>query len=68
MNAIDFANSSMTWLPHDNGNIARIQLDAAGTLIDGKTGKSEHFCLIAPCRAKRMYLDTPLFQLPNYEF
>ncbi len=68
MNAIDFANSYMTWLPHDNGNIARIQLDAACTLIDEKSGEREQFYLIAPCRAERMYLDTPLFQLPNYEF
>lgn len=68
MNAIDFANSYMTWLPHDNGNIARIQLDAACTLLDDKSGKSEQFYLIAPCRAERMYLDTALFQLPNYEF
>lgn len=68
MNAIDFANSYMTWLPHDNGNIARIQLDAACTLIDDNTGKHTHYYLIAPCRAERMYLDTPLFQLPNYEF
>jgi hypothetical protein len=68
MNAIDFANSYMTWFPAERGNIARIQLDAACTLIDENTGKSEQFYLIAPCRAERMYLDTPLFQLPNYEF
>ena len=68
MHAIDFANSYMTWFPHGQGNIARIQLDAACTLIDEKTGKREQFYLIAPCRAERMYLDTPLFQLPNYEF
>jgi hypothetical protein len=69
MNAIDFANSYMTWFPQErSGNIARIQLDAACTLLDEKTGKSEQFYLIAPCRAERMYLDTPLFQLPNYEF
>jgi hypothetical protein len=68
MNAIDFANSYMTWLPHDAGNIARIQLDAACTLLDEKTGMTQQFYLIAPCRAERMYLDTPLFQIPNYEF
>lgn len=68
MNAIDFAHSYMTWLPYDQGNIARIQLDAACTLIDDGTGQAEHFYLIAPCRAERMYLDTPLFQMPNYEF
>jgi hypothetical protein len=68
MNAIDFANSYMTWFPEGRGNIARIQLDAACTLIDEKTGKTEQFYLIAPCRAERMYVETPLFQMPNYEF
>ena len=52
MNTIDFANSYMTWFPHDQGNIARIQLDAACTLIDEKSGKSEQYYLIAPCRAE----------------
>ena len=65
MHLIDFANSYMTWFPHDGGNIARIQLDAACTISDAGTGTSETFYLIAPCRAERMYLDTPLFQLPN---
>ncbi len=69
MNAIDFSNSYMTWFPQNKGeNIARIQLDAACTLIDDKTGASKQFYLIAPCRSERMYLDTPLFQMPNYEF
>lgn len=68
MDIIDFANSYMTWFPRNEGNIARIQLDAACTLLDEQTGASETFYLIAPCRAERMYLDTPLFQLPNYEF
>lgn len=68
MNIIDFANSYMTWFPQGGGNIARIQLDAACTVLDERTGASETFYLIAPCRAERMYLETPLFQLPNYEF
>lgn len=69
MNAIDFANSYMTWFPHEkSANIARIQLDAACTLLDEKSGQRDQFYLIAPCRAERMYLDAPLFQLPNYEF
>jgi hypothetical protein len=58
----------MTWFPQERGNIARIQLDAACTLTDDRSGKSETYYLIAPCRAERMYLDTPLFQMPNYEF
>lgn len=68
MTIIDFANSYMTWFPHDDGNIARIQLDAACTLIDERNGTRETFYLIAPCRAELMYLDMPLFQVPNYEF
>ena len=65
---IDFANSYMTFFGKQGGNIARIQLDAACTLIDEARGVSEIFYLIAPCRSERMYLDTPLFQMPNYEF
>ena len=75
MNAIDFANSYMTWLPArvqnptvDQANIARIQLDAACTLFDVRLETSETFYLVAPCRAERMYVDTPLFLMPNYEF
>ena len=79
MNAIDFANSYMTWFPSeqqpasgtpsvDQQNIARIQLDAACTLCDERLGTSETFYLIAPCRSERMYVDGPLFLMPNYEF
>lgn len=65
---IDFANSYMTFFGKHGGNIARIQLDAACTLTDETSGVSEVFYLIAPCRSERMYLETPLFQMPNYEF
>jgi hypothetical protein len=65
---IDFANSYVTFFGKQGGNIARIQLDAACTLIDDTVGVSEVFYLIAPCRAERMYLESPLFQMPNYEF
>jgi len=64
---IDFASSYMTFFTTDGGNVARIQLDAACMLTD-ESGESERFYLIAPCRAERMYLQTPLFQMPNYEF
>lgn len=67
-NVIDFANSYMTLFTHNEGNMARIQLDAACTLYDGHAGTSETFYLIAPCRAEEMYLDTPLFKMPNYEY
>ena len=68
MSAVDFAHSYMTWFPNDQGNIARIQLDAACTLYDERAATSATFYLIAPCRAERMYVDTPLFLMPNYEF
>jgi hypothetical protein len=58
----------MTFFSKNGGNIARIQLDAACTLSDARSGESDTFYLIAPCRAERMYLDTQLFQMPNYEF
>lgn len=64
---IDFARSSMTFVLPNGGNIARIQLDAACTLRDA-AGQATTYYLIAPCRAERMYVDEPLFQLPNYEF
>lgn len=68
MEIIDFERSYMTFFGRDEGNIARIRLDAACTLFDERTGESEAFYLIAPCRAERMYLDDRLFQMPNYEF
>ncbi|HEV8635550.1 MAG TPA: hypothetical protein VG370_15095 [Chloroflexota bacterium] len=68
MPVIDFANSYMTFFGKNRGNIARIQLDAACALTDETSGASEVFYLIAPCRAERMYLETQLFQMPNYEF
>lgn len=68
MSAIDFANSYMTFFGKDGGNIARIQLDAACTVNDSRAGTSITYYLIAPCRSERMYLDTQLSQMPNYEF
>ena len=67
MTAMDFANSYMTFFIHSGENIARIQLDAACTIVD-PAGVSETYYLIAPCRAERMYRDGELFQMPNYEF
>ena len=70
MNVIDFANSYMTFFtkPHQGENIARIQIDAAATVTDDRTGEATTFYLIAPCRSEYMYLDDRLFQMPNYEF
>jgi len=66
MTAIDFANSYMTWFAA--GNNARIQLDAACTIVDEVSGNEEQFYLIAPCRAERCYVPGQLFRMPNYEF
>src|SRR5437764_5956715 len=68
MAAIDFTNSYMTFFGKNKGNIARIQLDAACTIVDEKTGESEIYYLIAPCRSERMYQEGQNFQMPNYEF
>jgi len=69
VDVIDFAHSYMTFFGRDKGNIARILLDAACTVTDERSGESETFYLIVPCRSERMYRDDgQLFQLPNYEF
>ncbi|MGH2459415.1 MAG: hypothetical protein ACRDIY_11170 [Chloroflexota bacterium] len=68
MAVIDFANSYMTFFGAAGGNIARIQLDAGCTVVDERAGTSQTYYLIAPCRSERMYLETQLSQLPNYEF
>lgn len=68
---LDYSRSFITFFtrPHQGGNIARIQIDAACTVEGwGDAGASETFYLIAPCRSERMYADGPLFQMPNYEF
>ena len=68
MGVTDFTNSYMTFFAHGEGNIARIQLDAACTLVDEADGTETTYYLIAPCRSERMYLDRGLFSMPNYEF
>lgn len=70
MNIIDFPNSYMTFFtkPHQGENIARIQIDAAATIADERTGEETTYYLIAPCRSEFMYLPDRLFQVPNYEF
>ncbi len=69
MDVIDFEHSYMTFFGRDEGNIARILLDAVCTVTDERSGQSETFSLIVPCRSERMYLDNDqLFQMPNYEF
>jgi hypothetical protein len=70
VSVIDFANSYMTFFttPKQGENIARIQIDAAAMITDETTGETETFYLIMPCRSEYMYLDSQLFQMPNYEF
>jgi hypothetical protein len=70
VSVIDFAGSYMTFFtkPEQGENIARIQIDAAATVSDMRTGEATTFYLIMPCRSEYMYLDSQLFQMPNYEF
>jgi hypothetical protein len=68
MPIIDFANSYVTFFGKAGGNVARIQLDAACTIVDSVAGTAETFYLSSACRAELMYLDTPLFKMPSYEF
>jgi hypothetical protein len=65
---IDFSRSFLTFFGRDEGNIARIQIDAACTLTDERTGVERTYYLIAPCRAEEVYVDTSLLVMPNYEF
>ena len=66
MSAIDFARSYMRWFGAVNN--VRILVDAACTLTDDATGKSETYYLIAPCRAENTHGDTKLISNPGYEF
>ena len=78
--ALDYSRSFMMWdappNPNDHrkpghkpwGNSARIQFDARCELTDDKTGESEEYFLITPCRTEWMYRDDTLFQTPNYEY
>ena len=80
MKATDFNNSYITWsVPHNPndkrvpghkpwGNSARILIDARCELIDEKSGVSEEFVLIVPCRTEWMYQEENLFQIPSREY
>ncbi len=50
------------------GNTVRIQLDSRCDLIDERTGETEEFFLITPCRTEWMYRSDALWQDPNREF
>ena len=66
MSAIDFSRSYMRWFGSVNN--VRILIDAACTLTDDETGKSESYYLIAPCRAECTHCDGDLIVMPSYEF
>ena len=66
MSAIDFSRSYMRWFGAANN--VRILIEAACTLTDDDTGKSESYYLIAPCRGERTHADADLIQMPSYEF
>jgi hypothetical protein len=66
MTAIDFSRSYMRWFGEANN--VRILIDAACTVIDEATGKSESYYLIAPCRGEYTHADGELIQMPSYEF
>jgi len=50
------------------GNWARILLDARCVLTDERSGESDEFFLIVPCRTEWMYRDDVLFQVPSREY
>src|SRR4051794_502546 len=56
----DFPNSYMTFTSKGARNIARIQLDARCVRTDRRTGKSDEYFLITPCRSERMYVEKKL--------
>ena len=70
MSPIDFARSFVTrdWRLSSAHNNVRIQLDAACSVIDERSGRSEAFYLCAPCRGERYRKDDSLFAMPSYEW
>ena len=70
MSPIDFARSFVTrdWRLSAAHNNVRIQLDAACTVIDEGSGRSETYYLCAPCRGERYRKDDNLFAMPSYEW
>ena len=66
LSAIDFSRSYMRWF-HEGNNV-RILIDAACTLIDEATGKSDSYYLIAPCRGEYTHEDGQLIKMPSYEY
>ena len=66
MDICDFSRSYMTFfLPV---NAARIQIVARCLVTDEQTGATEESVLIWPCKSETMYVETGLYQKPNYDF
>jgi hypothetical protein len=65
---IDFANSYIGPYAEEQNAGARIQIEAACTLIDEKSGTSDTCYLIAPCRGENMYEESGLFKMPSYDW
>lgn len=78
MTMTDFGNSYMTWIVDSDltdtrkpghmpwGNSARILIDARASVT--KSGKTEQYYLIAPCRTEWMYRDDTVIQNPSGEY
>ena len=80
MDACDFSNSYLFWESQYNpddkrkpghmpwGNSARIQFDARCEWVNERTGETDEFFLITPCRTEWMYRSDQLWQDPNREY
>ena len=68
MKTCDFARSFITFTTKGRANNARIQVEARCELTDTKTGKAEHYCLVASCKGEDTYGTGRLFLVPSYDF
>ena len=68
MNAIDFANSYLSAFGTSRDDGARIQIDAACTLVNESSATEVTYYLIAPCRTEDMYEDDHIFKMPSADW
>jgi len=68
MKSCDFARSFITFVLKGRANNARIQVEARCELHDTKTGKAEHYYLVASCKGEDTYGAGRLFLVPSYDF
>jgi hypothetical protein len=66
MRVTDYPRSFMRFTAPGATNIARIEIVSRCTIFGGP-GAGD-FSLVAPCRSEHMYLESGLFQDPNYDF